>query len=79
VRALTIYNTSDYSKVNDPSPLIGGSGVAAKFSPNGSLLAVGSQSATPNLRIYDTTTWTAVSGPTVFPGSTIWKLDFSPN
>ena len=58
---ITIYNTSNWSKVTNPAQLPPSTGYGCAFSPDGSLLAVAHDSS-PCITVYDTDTWTVESG-----------------
>ena len=58
---ITIYNTSDWSKVANPAQLPPGAAYGCAFSPDGSLLAVAYNSS-PYITVYDTSTWAVESG-----------------
>ena len=58
---ITIYNTSDWSKVTDPAQLPTSTGYGCAFSPDGSLLAV-AHTESPYITTYDTSTWVVESG-----------------
>lgn len=73
---LTVYNTSDWSKLTIGS-LPPGSVKSLAFSPDGSLLAVG-HNTTPFLTVYRTSDWSKVTlGAN--PNATISELSFSPD
>ena len=48
------------------------------FSPNGALLAV-AHGGSPNITIYNTSTWAKLAGPSVLPPSAAYGCAFSPN
>ena len=58
--SITIYNTSTWAKLANPSTLPPSTANGCTFSPDGSLLAVAHNSS-PYITIYNTSTWAAVS------------------
>jgi hypothetical protein len=64
---ITIYNTSDWSKVPDPSTLPANIGQGVAFSPDGSLMAV-AHLQSPFITIYNTSDWSKVDNPDTSPG-----------
>ena len=56
---ITIYNTSDWSKLPNPAALPAGNANGCAFSPDGSKLAVAHQ-ASPFITIYNTSDWEVV-------------------
>ena len=73
---LTVFNSSDWDAVPG-TPTLAGSGYAAAFSPDGSLLAIGYLNS-PFLTVINTSGWSAVSGTPVLSG-TCYSLSFSPS
>ena len=55
---ITIYNTSTWAKLANPSTLPTGTATGCAFSPDGTLLAV-SHNSSPYITVYDTNTWVA--------------------
>ena len=66
---VTIYNTSDWSKVSNPSTLPSGTGLGVTFNSDGSLMAV-AHSGSPYATIYNTSDWSKVSNPSTLPPNT---------
>ena len=64
---VTIYNTSDFSKVTNPSVLPGAYGRDVTFNHDGSLLVVAYDGG--DVYIYDTSDWSRVTGPATPIGS----------
>ena len=58
---ITIYNTSTWTKLANPSTLPSNTAYGCAFSPDGSLLAV-AHTNSPYITVYDTSTWAAESG-----------------
>lgn len=75
---ITIYDSTDWSKIPDPAVLPSSQGNAVALSPDGRFLAVGSQSL-PFLAVYDTSDWSLVSGGAAQPDWTAYSLAFSPD
>jgi WD40 repeat protein len=74
---ITIYNTSDWSKVANPAQLPPGNGYGCAFSPDGSLLAVAHNSS-PYITIYNTSDWSKVANPAQLPTGAANGCAFSP-
>ncbi len=80
---VSIYETTGYTKLNNPPSLPAGNGRAVAFSADGSLLAVGC-ATTPFIKVYNVTsitdpsTWTAVAGISALAGQ-VQDLTFSPD
>ena len=66
---ITIYNTSDWSKVANPAvlPVNAANGVA--FNPSGTLMAV-AHATSPYITIYNTSDWSKVANPGSLPPDT---------
>jgi WD40 repeat protein len=77
---ITIYNTSDWSKVANPAqlPPTNAAGYGCAFSPDGALLAVAIQFS-PYIFIYNTSDWSKVANPAQLPSSTGNGCAFSPD
>jgi len=75
---VTIYNTSDWSKVTDPGTLPTGTGCGAAFSPDGSLLAI-AHTTSPFVTIYNTSDWSKVTDPGTLPAGDGQGAAFSPD
>ncbi len=73
---ITIYNTSDWSKVDDPATLPTGTGRGVAF--HGSLLAV-AHPITPFVTIYNTSDWSKIADPVVLPTGSANAVAFSPD
>ena len=58
---ITVYNTSTWAKLANPSVLPTGTANGSAFSPDGTLLAV-AHGGTPHITIYNTSTWATTSG-----------------
>ena len=58
---ITIYNTSTWAKLANPSVLPPSTGLGCAFSPDGTLLAV-AHGGSPYATFYNTSTWAATSG-----------------
>lgn len=80
---VSIYETTGYTKLANPSALPAGNGRAVAFNLAGTLLAVGC-ATTPFIKVYNVTsitdpsTWTAVSGISALAGQ-VNDLAFSPD
>ncbi len=75
---ITIYNTSDWSKVANPAQLPPSTSNGCAFSPDGSLLAVG-HGGYPYITVYNTSTWAKLANPSVLPPSVVYGCAFSPD
>ena len=63
---VTIYNTSDWSKVANPSTLPASTGRDTDFNSDGSLLAI-AHNTSPYVTIYNTSDWSKVTNPSTLP------------
>ena len=75
---ITIYNTSDWSKVANPAQLPPNTANGCAFSPDGSLLAV-AHNTSPYITVYDTSDWSKVANPAQLPAGTANGCAFSPD
>ena len=75
---ITIYNTSDWTKLANPSTLPPNNSNGCAFSPDGSLLAV-THNSSPFITIYDTDTRTKLANPSTLPSSAAYGCAFSPD
>ncbi len=57
---ITVYNTSTWTKLANPSTLPSNAATGCAFSPDGTLLAV-AHSSSPYLTVYNTSTWAETS------------------
>ncbi len=75
---LTIYNTSDWSKVANPTSLPTNNANGCAFSPDGAFLAV-AHNVSPFITIYNTSNWSKVANPTSLPTNNANGCAFSPD
>ena len=75
---ITIYATSNWSKLANPSTLPSNTANDCAFSPDGSLLAV-AHNVSPFITVYNTSTWTKLANPSTLPPSTANGCAFSPD
>lgn len=75
---LSVYATSDFSRVTLTGGNPAGSVQAVDFSPSGSLLAA-AHSTSPYLTVYNTTTWTKVTLSGGNPANVPYVCKFSPS
>jgi hypothetical protein len=66
---ITIYNTSDWSKVDNPATLPSGRGYGVAFNSDGSMMAVAHYDS-PYVTIYNTADWSKVANPATLPSGT---------
>ena len=76
---VTIYDTSDWSKISDPWILPTFTGHGVTFSPDNSLMVVGYGQDRPCIVIYNTSDWSKVPGPYIYPFWTVHAIAFSPD
>src|SRR5690606_29414763 len=72
---VTIYNSSDWSKIANPSTLPPDDANAVAFSPDGSKLAVG-HLGSPYFTIYNTSDWTKMANPSTLTGFNVNGVAF---
>ena len=75
---VTVYDTSDWSKVTVSTQPASGNCAYMSFSPDGAYLAV-VYSSSPYLLVYDTSDWSSVTITGGDPGSTPTQCHFSPD
>jgi Tol biopolymer transport system component len=74
---LTVYDTSDWSKITLTGGNPAGSGqYACRFSPDGTKLAVG-HSTTPFLTVYNVADWSKITLTGGNPPTTVYSLGWS--
>lgn len=75
---VTIYDTSNWNKLANPSVLPTGNAMGVDFSPNGNFMVV-THTASPFVTIYNTSDWSKVANPTTLPDGDANEAAFSPD